>query len=199
MADKQYAVVFRGDIQMGFALAKVKENLKKVFKVDDARIENLFSGKPIHLKRHLSLEQAQHYQNILKQAGAMVSITEAVDEKNKAAVSGNNVKSNIALPSSSKSTQQKQDQGKQLQEKQQAQWQLAPVGSLLFDTKQKESHTVDISVDHLSVLPQEGNLISDAEREGEAVISIDADALDWKLSSYGESLLKEESEKKLRR
>jgi hypothetical protein len=63
----QYSVIFRGDIVLGKNLVDVKQKLAQLFKVDDARIERMFTGKPIPLKANIALVQAKKYQAVLAQ------------------------------------------------------------------------------------------------------------------------------------
>ncbi len=53
MAETTYDIVFRGDIVLGTPLPKVKENLMRLFKIDAAKVESLFSGQAVVLKRGL--------------------------------------------------------------------------------------------------------------------------------------------------
>lgn len=74
MTDPQYQVVFRGEIAPDTRIEVVKVNLAKLFKTDDARIERLFSGKEMVLKKGLSREDGERYQALLEQAGALCEV-----------------------------------------------------------------------------------------------------------------------------
>ena len=74
MADQQYQVVFRGEIAPDTRIEVVKANLAKLFKTDDARIEHLFSGKAIVLKKGLSREDGERYRSLIEQAGALCEV-----------------------------------------------------------------------------------------------------------------------------
>lgn len=69
-----FEVIFRGDIVAGQQLMAVKERLKALFKVDDARIEQLFSGRPEVIKKGLDQVTASRYRDTLFKAGALVQI-----------------------------------------------------------------------------------------------------------------------------
>lgn len=209
MSNQRYQILFRGDIADGQSLPDVKQRLKKLFKVDDARIESLFSGKPIPLKRNLGQEQAQHYHKVLRQVGALVTITEMDDEPH------------THSPKPQQKTVKKDSQPN-IQEKK-AQWGLAPAGSqlselrsvtlrevktdhlnisppegnLIKDTERESqvSSVIDLNTDHLDVSPQEGNLVKDSEKEAPPEAVVDADHLGWDLSVDGEDLLKNEEKR----
>ena len=69
MSDQQFDIIFRGDIVFGHQLADVKLRLQQLFKADAVKIDALFSGRPVPLKRGLDLASAQKYkdaQNYMK-------------------------------------------------------------------------------------------------------------------------------------
>ena len=74
MADQRYAVVFSGRIVDGADGAQVRENLARLFKVDTAKVETMFSGKQILIKKDLDQIKARGYQAALAKAGAVVEI-----------------------------------------------------------------------------------------------------------------------------
>ena len=74
MADPQYQVVFRGEIAPDTRIEVVKVNLAKLFKTDDAKIERLFSGKEMVLKKGLSRADGERYRALLEQAGALCEV-----------------------------------------------------------------------------------------------------------------------------
>ena len=182
MSNQTYSVIFRGDIVIGCVLSEVKAKLKKIFKADDARIDGLFSGKAVTLKHRLTLSEAERYRSILNQAGVIVSI-EACDD------------GSLAQTASQQSIKELERPSHQASEMSKDEWQLAPVGTRLSDKKVKEEEALKISLDHLTVLPQEGHLLKDNERQQEASAAVDMESLDWELTPYGELLLRE-SEKK---
>ena len=72
-----YQIVFRGRLAPGADESEVKANLATLFKIDAARVEALFSSRRKVLKQGLKREEADHYRNVLRQAGAMVSVVNA--------------------------------------------------------------------------------------------------------------------------
>ncbi len=70
-----HKIIFSGELVAGFDTDEVKANLGKLFKIDDAaKLETLFSGKDVTLKKNLEPEQARKYEATLSNAGAMVRI-----------------------------------------------------------------------------------------------------------------------------
>jgi hypothetical protein len=61
MAEQTYRLVFQGKLAQGQDPAIVKERLAKLFKVDRARTNSLFSGSPVVVKNKLPLALAEQY------------------------------------------------------------------------------------------------------------------------------------------
>lgn len=74
MSDTEFDIIFRGDIVIGQQLADVKARLQQLFKADAARIEQLFSGRPVPVKRKISAAEAEKYRAVLLKAGARVDV-----------------------------------------------------------------------------------------------------------------------------
>lgn len=204
MTDKPYIVVFRGDIVIGKALPEVKQNLKRIFKVDDARIDSLFTGKPVPLKTNLSLQDAEKYQTILQQAGIVVSLEQAQEKTQEKTRNDKtaSLKSDKTKKINKPSPAQDEQPAAVVQKKENTlsdagEWQLAPVGSLLQDKKKQQAKIITINVDHLALMPQEGNLLKDNERRPTPRPTINVEVLNWELTPYGEALLKEAEKKKV--
>ena len=77
MADELFNVVFRGDILPGHNLADVKARFAQLFKMDLAKAESFFSGKPLALKANCDRATADKFKTVLEQAGAAVEIRAA--------------------------------------------------------------------------------------------------------------------------
>lgn len=77
--ETQYDVVFRGDVAPGENIAEVKQQLAQLFKANEERIEQLFSGRPMVLKRGVNKATANRYKESLGNAGAIVTIRPAVE------------------------------------------------------------------------------------------------------------------------
>lgn len=74
MSTKLYSVIFSGQIAEGQNLEKVQRNFIVGFKLDEARVKRLFSGKPIIVKSDLSYEDATIIKRNFAKAGAICYI-----------------------------------------------------------------------------------------------------------------------------
>jgi uncharacterized membrane protein YhaH (DUF805 family) len=72
MNEARYKIVFDGQLMPEMALETVKDNLARLFKSDQSKIDALFSGSPVALKRDLAEAEADKYMAALQQAGALV-------------------------------------------------------------------------------------------------------------------------------
>lgn len=72
MTNARYKIVFTGELMPEAALDTVKDNLARLFKSDRSKIEALFSGAAVALKRDLAEAEADKYLGALQQAGARV-------------------------------------------------------------------------------------------------------------------------------
>ena len=81
MGNQEFDIIFRGDIVFGHQLADVKLRLQQLFKADAAKVDALFSGRPVPLKRGLDLASAEKYKEALTRAGAQVDIVAAGETK----------------------------------------------------------------------------------------------------------------------
>lgn len=72
MNQPSYKIVFNGELMPDAALETVKENLARLFKSDSARINALFTGATVTLKKDLAEHEADNYLEALQKAGARV-------------------------------------------------------------------------------------------------------------------------------
>ena len=73
MSEPRYSIMFAGEVLPDFTPDTVKANLASLFKSDLDKIEALFSGQPVPLKRNLESAEADKYLAALQRAGAKVS------------------------------------------------------------------------------------------------------------------------------
>ncbi len=191
MADN-YSVIFRGDIVLGKNLVEVKQKLAQLFKVDDARIERMFTGKPTPLKANIALAQAKKYQSILTQAGIVTEIIDATTatKKSPSKASPKVLADKVASKTSENKPVKEStvDAG--------FNFSLAPVGSDLLEGKREEVPE-PIIVDHISLAEQQGNIVGEEERLAPLPATVDADELEWDLTEVGEDLLKPSEHKEV--
>ena len=75
-----YNVIFRGQIIDGHSDADVKAKRAHLFKVDTARVEAMFSGKPVILKKNCDQATAIKMKTVLEKAGAVIEVHPANPE-----------------------------------------------------------------------------------------------------------------------
>ena len=74
MSETRYDIFFQGAILDGFSLEQVKKNLKAQFAASEERIESLFRGTRVKLKRNIDTAEVKRYKRALTRAGAEVIV-----------------------------------------------------------------------------------------------------------------------------
>jgi hypothetical protein len=69
MPENTFDILFTGDIADGVDITTVKLKAAQLFRLDDAKLVVLFSGKRTILKKNINNDAAQKYQKILKSIG----------------------------------------------------------------------------------------------------------------------------------
>lgn len=159
MSTPEFDIVFRGDIVIGHALTDVKLRLQQLFKTDAAKVDALFTGRPVPLKRNLDEATAQKYREVLLKSGALVEIVPAGKFTTQATPAP--AKPTISATSQTPAPQKA------------AVWTLAPVGTRLVDAAYRpvvQASVIDTS--HLSIRPQSGNLVDVSEKKSEPVATV---------------------------
>jgi len=68
--DERFDIIFEGHLKEGASLPEVKRKLAALFKLDEARIEQLFQRAPVTIKRNLTRAEAVKYDRAFEQTGA---------------------------------------------------------------------------------------------------------------------------------
>lgn len=205
MASERYNLIFRGDIVLGHNIADVRVHLGKLFKVSEAQLERLFSGRPVVIKKSLPKPEADRYTEALRKAGAEVEIQLIADTAPTPIVKAAE-KKQAKTTLAERLAQQEASGGLQepsgtlafapkAKPKSDAQLEqglvLAPVGSaLLADQYREDEPVVDIQPVEAELRPMQGNLIDQDERK-EDVPPIGVDLSGISLADAGEDLLDE--------
>ncbi len=74
MSRRLYDVYFRGKFSEGKDIADVKKKLSILFKLNSEKIEQLFSGRPVAIRRGIDYQAAVKYEKLLRTAGARCEI-----------------------------------------------------------------------------------------------------------------------------
>ena len=73
-----YSIFFKGEAAEGSDLAQVKLHFAKLFKADDAKLAQLFSGSVVTLKKNIVRDDAAKFQQLFKKTGAKIYLKEDV-------------------------------------------------------------------------------------------------------------------------
>lgn len=76
MSDERYDIIFRGESAKNVPIEQAKQNLAQLFNIDAAKVEALFTGKPVALKKGVSFDVAGKYRVAIKKAGAIVELVQ---------------------------------------------------------------------------------------------------------------------------
>jgi hypothetical protein len=77
MVDELFNVIFRGDVLPGHNLLDVKVRFGQLFKMDAAKVDTFFTGKPMVLKPNCDRATGDKFKAVLEQAGALVDVRSA--------------------------------------------------------------------------------------------------------------------------
>ncbi|MGS2723653.1 hypothetical protein ACVBEJ_07885 [Porticoccus sp. GXU_MW_L64] len=160
-------IVFRGDIVPGNTMVEVRENLRELFKADDAQLAKLFSGRPVVIRRNLDEQSANRYQQAMERAGAVVQVRQG------------------GATAKVKTTQD----GKQPAEDDISDepWTLFPVGAnLLRPEERPRQPVVDLNVADISVAPAGSDVLAANERREQPPVEVDTSHIDLEPSPASE-------------
>lgn len=204
MTESRFDIIFRGDIVPGHQLMQVKARLAQLFKADEQKINTLFTGGAVALKRNLEQDAAEKYQVVLRNAGADVQVAPAgsvntpgsrtaqksVASRSQSAPASTTtmtLKDRLAAAAASDTANAAQtgnpsaeDTGRQEAIQQvvnrEGVFALAPVGAYLLDDSERQ-HVEPVNVDtsFISLRPQQGNLMDESEIVHEKPVIVNAD------------------------
>lgn len=169
----EFDIIFRGDIVFGHQLSDVKQRLQQLFKSDTAKVDALFTGRPVPLKRNLDEATANKYREVLLKAGAQVELCPSggVKVTSEVPVAARQPANNAAVKPSA--------------------WSLAPAGSdLLMPAERPPVSPVHVNTDTISLRPAGGNLLDMSEVPPTAVASVAVP--DYALAEVGADLVRED-------
>jgi hypothetical protein len=194
--DAKFDILFRGDIAPGNSIDQVKARVAESFKLDEAAVNQLFSGAVISLKRNIDRATAERIFQRLSDAGALANIVPSNKEPSKTAPldkvpldkvlsnSTSNTGSSHQPESDKQSEPDKQSEtDKQSEPNNQPSdkaFTMAPLGSDVLegtDKPEQEKEQQSIPVDHLGLEPVGSNIIEDSEGETIEPVTVDTSHL----------------------
>lgn len=81
MTEKRYNLVFEGKIAQGQTPAEVKKKLGAMLKLDAKGVGQIFSGRPVIIKKEMDSQTAAKYKQAFESAGAVARVEEASGAK----------------------------------------------------------------------------------------------------------------------
>lgn len=198
MSEERFDLVFSGELVAGFEAVQVKKNIQALFRIDEAKINVLFSGKAVPLKKGLDADTANKYRVAMKKAGARVDVvlnrdiapapkptpiaSTATASPGPAVVANQNPRFSTALgaqPAAAATPRapiSAPDFGV-----------AAPGSGLLKPEERRKVAVQAVDISHLSVVPQQGNLLRDDELDPLPDITVTVPNLD--VAAVGSDLL----------
>lgn len=188
MTDSLFDIVFRGDVVIGHNIQEVKARLAQLFKTDLAKVEALFSGGMVTLKRNLDAATAEKYKAVLTKAGAQVQVRPVGG-----AVKPEKVRTQVqpAANPAAENSSPKDTLSENRSPKEQptaSGFSLAPAGASLLDASERQaSPSVDLDLSGITVKPMEGDLLEASEKR--SYYQADFDTTQFELADPGADLL----------
>jgi len=153
-----YEIVFRGDIVQGETIDVVKQRLMELFNIDAGRAEQLFSGRPVVLKKNLDLLKADQYRMRLENAGAVVQVREAAGAEPAAPTEPASEPTPVASEAATDTATEAESSDGNMS--------LSPVGAEVLAADERRDFTpADIDVDHISVAETGEDVLADDEKK----------------------------------
>lgn len=207
MNDERYDLIFSGELVPGFELTQVKKNLQQLFRLDENKINALFSGKPISLKKGVDADAANRYRVAMKKAGARVDSV-LVKESTPTPMQPQPA----AVPLRSTGTNSAETHNKDGFTTELGAQPLpvptprlpidapdfglsSPGAELLSPHERSSVEPLDLDLSHLAVSPQQGPLLTEDERMILPSIAVTVPDLD--VAAVGSDLLKPEERKSI--
>ncbi|WP_020208324.1 hypothetical protein [Gilvimarinus chinensis] len=186
--DALFNLVFRGDIVLGHNLDEVKQKLQQLFKADANRIEALFTGRPVSIKRKLDKATALKYQAVLQKAGAEVRLVASSAAEQASAPAAAPRRGLSLAPVGSNLLRPTERQRQVNADIPAANYSLRPTGELLLDQTERTADVGPlVNVPEFAVAPAGEDLLQADERGVLPLPEIDTE--NWELSEVGADLL----------
>ncbi|WNO09477.1 hypothetical protein [Teredinibacter sp. KSP-S5-2] len=208
MSDELFDIEFSGDVCKGVDVSVAKNNLAKLFKASPEKIDALFSGKPVILKRNLTFDAASKYRVAIKKAGALVNLKEVVTAKPaenvpkaKAVFTARDPdQAHASAPVQTLDSVSVEELGGVAKKESVPpdsvnEWTLAPAGEDLLQESERENVVpVEVDTSLLSLRENSGNLLDQDEYVHDVPLPVDVSGID--IAPVGADVLKPEERKK---
>ena len=189
---ERYDLVFEAERVRGVELLQAKHNLAKLFNISAEKVDALFCGKSVTLKKGLDFETATKYRVAIKKAGCIAQLREVtvaeqqtqktpVDERSSGTkVPVSDLRSQDSSETTGQQTDVADDQGLS----------LSPVGSdVLMASERRVIESIDIDVSDFSIAETGTDLLADDEKTIVERVNID---VNLQLSPLGSDVLSDD-------
>lgn len=214
MSNELYDLVFSGELVRGADPSQSKRNLGNLFKISEAKVDALFSGKAVTLKKNLDFATANKYRVAIKKAGCRVDLVEqkmSTPEPPKAKAVFNveetapkPLQEPAEIPPQAAVMAEPEPESPPLPQVEEIEaapppqedstsaasvLSIAPaVGNLVATDELEHAEPIEVNVSGISLKPEGGDLLNDDEKETIELLEINLDA---ELAPVGSDLLAE--------
>lgn len=167
MMTEQYRLVYSGEVLEGQHAAVVKKRLAALLKLDDERMNVLFSGKAVVVKRATDEKTSARYQQAFAEAGARLRVLPVAEDESPAAAPS---AAGGATPAGSSSEVSRPADAEDQQPAAAGGLQVMPVGSeMLTATERPAVAATEVATEHLS-LAEDPVVLDDTARAAPAIV-----------------------------
>jgi len=164
--DERYRLVCRGDVQDGQHRAGVKKRLGQLLKIDGEKLEALFTGDGVVIRRETDAATAAKVEAAFKQAGARLRV--------------------VPLTTAESSSAEPTQPVTAAQGPRPSGWSLRPMSGDLIDDDEREAPTpVVVDVSHLTVAAPGADL---GPHGATAEPAVDVDSIHFDVAPVGSDL-----------
>ena len=152
-----YRLVFRGEVIEGQHPAVVRKRLAMALKLDDERVQSLFTGNPVVIRKSVDHETAAKFQAVFKKAGARLRV-QAVAETDAPASEGRAAAATSTPTDVAASGASPEE------------WIVLPAGSYVLEPDEREPFVPrQIDTSHFALVKMKAFAAAELEREKQEI------------------------------
>lgn len=152
-----YRLVFRGEVIEGQHPAVVRKRLAMALKLDDERVQSLFTGNPVVVRKNVDAETAAKFQAVFKKAGARLRVQPIVAADTPAS------ETPVAATTSASTDDTASGGGPE-------DWIVLPAGSYLLEPDEREPFVPRvIDTSHFALVKMKAFAAAEVERERQEI------------------------------
>jgi len=169
MSEEKYNIIFAGEVIRGMDPEVAKKNFSDAFKVTGMRLDALFSGKAVALKKGVDYREGMMFRAQLKKLGLLSSLNplEGTEELQTSSSSSSGLNNTLGAPSNEMPAVANDSEPDD-------DWSLAPLGSDMNQIKDNRP-LVSVDISKISVAPVGADIL--VEKPKRPVVSIDTSGI----------------------